>query len=383
MRRIIILTVTALVLAAAPGAAGWEEGVAAFQSRDYAEAARHFKELTDQRSDCTACFLMYGQSLLKLDRSQEAVTVLRKAYDLDPSDNSIRLPLAQAYLQEARYGDAVQLLSTIDSDELEPAKRQAFYQMRALALEKSGRSDEVIGDLQRAAESNPNDAAAQYRYGVSCLSAQDSDCAISALQKAVRLDGSEPAYKRALTKAYLLKGRQSQRSSKQSVYRQAAEVAGELVASSSTYENLLLLGEAQLGAKRYSAAAETFQRAAQNNTSDWLPLFYVGQAQTATGEYGSAESALKRALDRTSSSQDETRIWRQLAFVYEKQKSYDDAIAAYRKVGDERGVERVQENKRIAEENRDIEEYNEQIQELEEERKRLEEEMQDLPPDLR
>jgi len=382
--RKILSTGASLVLVAAlasPAWAGWEEGVAAFKAGDYQTAAQHFKELVESRGDCVQCYQMYGQCLLKLGRVQEAVTEFRKAYDLRPDDDAIRLPLAQAYVQARRYSDALSLLDTMNPKSLDKPRQQAFFQLRAIALDKSGRSDEMVDDLRKAASANTSDAKAQYTYGAACLSNQDSSCAVPALRNAVRLAPGNTDMKRSLTKALLLQGRQNRGSAKQSAYTEAAQVAEQLVAASSSHDNLVLLGEAQLGSKSYGQAAATFQRAVDSNSTDWLALYYLGQAQTSTGRFGPAEDNLKRALAKASSAKDETLIWRQLGYVYEKQKSYDAAIAAYRKVGDAGGIQRVEENQRIANENEQIEDFNRQVEAFEVEKRKIQEEMKDLPPD--
>ncbi|HVS02509.1 MAG TPA: tetratricopeptide repeat protein [Thermoanaerobaculia bacterium] len=384
MRKSILLAALSalLLLGVQPGFAGWDEGVAAFKAGNYSGAAREFETLVQQRPDCAACYMMLGQSLLKLNRSQEAVTQLRKAYDMNPSDTSVRLPLAQAYLQAKRYDDALQLLKTLDPSTLDKAKQRAYYQMRATALDKSGRRDELLGDLRRMAQSNPQDATAQFNYGRSALAARETDAAIPALEAAARLDPKSTDKKQTLVKAYMLKGRQSQGSAKLQVYQKAAAVGQQLVAASGSYDNLMLLGEAQLGAKQYDAAITSFDRAKNANGNDWLALYYLAQAQTARQHYGPAEANLKTALNKTKDTREQTMIWKQLGFVYEKQRKLDEAKMAYRKVGDQASLERIERNEEILAENADIEAYNEEVRRLEEEKKALEEQMQDLPPNF-
>jgi tetratricopeptide (TPR) repeat protein len=362
--------------------AGWDEGVAAFKAGNYSKAAQEFETLAQQRPDCVQCYLMLGQSLLKLKRGQEAVTQLRKAYDLAPNDDSIRMPLAQAYVQARRYDDAVKLLNTINPASLPKAKQQVFYQLRAAALDKSGRGDQALADLRSLAQANPRDAAAQYTYGLAALAARETAAAITALDAAVKLDARDADKKRSLVRAYMLQGRQAQGATKARAYQQATEVATALVATAGNFDNLMLLGEAQLGAKQYAAAAGTFQRAKAANANDWLALFYLGQAQTATGQFAQAEASLNAALGKAKAGQEQTMTWRQLAFVYEKQKKPAEAIAAYRRIGDQASITRIEQNKAIADENAEIESYNRQVQELEEQRRRLEAEMKDLPPNF-
>lgn len=382
MRKVLTIG-TLCALSWLPGQAafaGWDEGVAAFKAGNYSKAAQEFESLAQQRPDCTQCYLMLGQSLLKLKRPQEAVTQLRKAYDLAPNDDSVRLPLAQAYVQARRYDDAVKLLNTMNASALPKEKQQAFYQLRAAALDKSGRGDQALADLKALAQTSPRDADAQYNYGLAALAARETQAAITALDAAVKLDAADPDKKRSLVRAYMLQGRQTSGNAKVQAYQKATEVATALVATAGNFENLMLLGEAQLGAKQYTPAIATLQKARSANPNDWLVNYYLGQAQTVAGQYAQAEQSLQAALGKAKPGQEQTMTWRQLAFVYEKQKKPDQAIAAYRRIGDEASVTRIQQNKEIEDENAAIEEYNRQIEELEAQRRKLEEEMKNLPP---
>ena len=98
-----------LLSAGAPLSAGWEEGVAAFNAGRFDAASAEFQMVIEQSPDWPGGYLMLGRTLLKLNRPGEAVTQLRKAYDLNPNDNSAKLALAQAYLEATRDGDAASL----------------------------------------------------------------------------------------------------------------------------------------------------------------------------------------------------------------------------------------------------------------------------------
>jgi tetratricopeptide (TPR) repeat protein len=382
IRRLALLTLAAaLLLPPAAQANDWEEGVAAFRAGNHARAAEIFQSLVEQRSDCAPCHLMYGNSLLALNRPGDAVTQLRKAYDLNPSDAAVWLPLARAYLGARRHQDALRLLESIDLSALPQNRHQTYYQLRATALDRAGQGDRALDDLRRAAQANPNDAAAQFAYGSQALAAQDTDVAIPALEAAVRLDGRDPAKRRALVRAHLLKGRQTPSGpAKVRAYEKAVEAAQPLVASSAGHANLMFLGEAQLGARQYAGAITTFERAHRANQEDWLALFYLGQARTAQNQLQQAETDLKAALARARGSQDQTRVWRQLGFIYEKQRNYDEARTAYSRIGDQNAVARVEERQQIERENLEIEDYNRRVEELERQRRELEAQMEELPP---
>jgi tetratricopeptide (TPR) repeat protein len=273
----------------------------------------------------------------------------------------------------------VAFLSKIDASSL-PSNLQGFLaQLKAVALTKTGQSDQAYSEFARAARANPNDAEAQYAFGTAAYNDGSTQEAVDALAKAVRLDGSDVKKWNAYAKALNRLGRESRGDAKIQAYRRAVEASRKVVSADASYDNLVQLGEAQLGAKDYDGAVTIFQQAVGKNSGAWLPPFYIGQAYTAKKQYRSAESALRTALEKASSSADQVRIWRQLGFVHEAQKSYDEAIDAYQRAGDTRGVQRVQENREIAEFNKGVEAEAEVIRALQEEQEAIRKELEELP----
>jgi tetratricopeptide (TPR) repeat protein len=377
----VVLPVLALLLLAttSPIYAGWDEGVAAFKAGDFNTAAKEFKTVTDQQPTYAGGHQMLGQALLKLNRDQEALTHLRKAYDLNPNDLRSQLLLGQAYTGARRYADAAALLGKIDPSALPTTQRGALHQMLAVALEKSGQTDRAYAELGKAARLSPNDANLQFQYGTAALKSGNTAAALTALDKAMRLDPRDPKKKEAYVKAALTKARTSGGSAKQTAYRTAVTAGKALVAASPTFDNLMLLGGAQLGAKQYDDAIKTYTQASTKKSSDWLPNYYIGQAYTVKTQYRSAESALKQALDTASSPKDKTTVWKQLGFVYEKQKNYGQAVSAYQRAGDTAAAKRVDDNRKTAEFNAGVEAQNAEIEALKAEEEALKEALKNLP----
>ena len=359
--------------------AGWDEGVAAFKAGNFTEAAKQFQTFVDERPDVFQGHYMLGQTLAKLNRNQEAMSHLQKALELEPGNVGVQLALGKVYLSAGRYGDAAGLLGKIDSSSLPAAQRTAVDQMMALALEKSGDSDSALDRLARAAKAKPDDADLQYQYGAAALRAGDGAAASTALAKAVQLDPKDINKQKTYAQALLRQGRTSQGAAKTSAYEKAAAASQKVVSADASFDNLMLLAGAQLGAKQFDGALASAKQAAGKNPNDWLPLYYQGQALTQKGQFGAAESTLKQALGKASSSADKVTVWKQLGFVYEKQKSYDQAVTAYKNAGDSASMARVEENRKTDEYNQQIEQENEKIRALAEEEERLKEELKQLP----
>ena len=378
--KVTTLTLTIVAaLAAGPALAGWEEGVAAFSKGDLNTAVNEFKSVVETQPDWPGGHFMLGRTYLRAKKNQEAITHLRKAYDLDPANAQYQLFLGDAYVKAGRHADGVAILSKLDANKLPAQARGHLAQLKTVAYQNSGQSVSALIEARKAAEAAPNNAKLWHAYGSLAYNEGDTDAAIRALGKAAQLDPRDGAKHIAHAQALLRKARTTRGSAKAGIYRQAAAAAQKGVSSAETTDNLTLLGECHLGAKDYDGAIAAFERAATKSGASWLQHYYIGQAHTAKTQYKSAESALRTALDKTSAATDQARVWKQLAFVYEKQKNYDGAIDAYNRAGDSGGAARAAENKKTAQENLAIEAENRRLEAMEAEKKRLEEELKNLP----
>ncbi len=379
MRRSITLLLALSLIGTVPALAGWEEGVAAFTSKNYQGAAAEFKKLVDQNPDGYRSHYMLGLSLEQLGRKEEALHHLRKAYDLNPNDLSIKVALGRAYFKVRRYGDVTKLLGTVDARALPGAQQAAFYQIRGQAKFKGGDSSGAAADFKQLARLKPNDAKIQYMYGTTMLSLGQTDQAIAALTKASSLAPGDADKKRALAQALVKKGRETRdKGTKKQHYFKASKLAGELVARDASYDNLILKISAELGAGLYGDAVNTGQQAvSKNSKNDWLAPYYLGQAYASNKQYAESEEPLNTALGMAP-AKDKKTVWRQLGFTYEKQKKYAKGIEAYTNAGDQGGVARVKENEETDRFNKQVEEENKTIKAMEEEARKLEAELKAL-----
>ena len=358
--------------------AGWPEGVAAFKAGNFSAAAGEFQQVVDSQPDWPGGHMMLGRSQLKLNKNRDALASLQKAYELSPSDAGIQLFLGEAYVANGRYGDAVAFLSKINSASVPKNMQGVLAQLKAVALVKSGQSDRALAEYAKAVQANPSSADLQFQYGTTAYNVGNTKQAVDALAKAVQLDSNDISKQSAYAKALNRLGRETPGAGKTGAYEKAARAAQVVASAKPTYDNILLLGETQLGAKQYDGAINSFKQAAGKSASEWLPQFYLGQAYTAKGQYGSAESALRTALDRASAGDSQRRVWKQLAFVYEKQKKYGEAIAAYNSAGDSAGAERARVNQETNQYNQDVDQEAQELEAMRAEQERIKKELEEL-----
>jgi tetratricopeptide (TPR) repeat protein len=379
MRKTLPLVVSLLILSATSALADWDQGVAAFTSKNWQQAVSEFQELVKQNPEGWRGYYMLGLSLEQLNRKEEALHNLRKAYDLNPNELSVKLALGRAYSTLRRYGDVTSLLGSVDVSSLPAAQQAAFYQIRGAARSKTHDDSGALKDFEQLVKLKPNDAQVQYSYGSMALSADRLDTAIAAIKKAVQLDPKDADMKRTYVQTLVRKGRVSQdKAAKKSAYAEAARLAKELAAAAPTYDNYMLQLSAELGAGLYEQAIATGKAALGKKNTDWLAHYYLGQAYTSAKQYEEAERPLLTAKEKAAKPDDLKQVWRQLGYTYEKQKKYSKSIEAYQFAGDAAGVTRVTENEKTDSFNKQVEEENKIIKEMEEEAKKLEEELKEL-----
>ncbi len=380
-RSVFALATALLVLGASSASAGWDEGVAAFKAGNYAQAIAEFQQFVEERTDEEALvvgYQMLAQSLLRGGKAKEAIAAFQKHLELKPGDTGSQIGLGQAYYQAGMPRECVAALNRLNVGSLPEPYQIQVYQMRSASQATLGNTRGAAADFGRVADLK-GDAKSRFEYGRLLQSDAQLDGAIRAYERATSMDGSQAEWKKTLVNALKIKGRTTQGSAKAGIYAKAEDVARSLVASSPSYDNLLLLGEVQLGGKSYEPAASTFRQAISKKANDWHPHFYLGQSFGSLERYSDAEGPLNTALPLAPDATARKQIQDYLGFVLSKQNKYDLAIAAYEEAGNSAGVGRVRENKRIAQENEEADEFNKNIEELERQREELRKQLEELP----
>ena len=380
-RSVLALATACALFGASSASAGWEEGVAAFRAGNYAQAIAEFQQFVEERTEEEALqkgYQMLAQSLLRGGKAKEAIAAFQKHLELKPGDVGSQVFLGQAYYKSGMPRETVATLNRLNVGSLPASHQIQVYQMRSASYARLGNTRAAAADLGKVADLKSDDAKTRFEYGRMLQNDAQLDAAIRAYERAISMDGSNAEWKNTLVNALKIKGRSTQGSAKAGIYGKAENVARSLVGSSASYDNLLLLGEVQLGGKNYDSAASTFRQAISKRANDWHAHFYLGQAYGSVERYNDAEAPLNTALSLASGDA-ERQILDYLGFVLSKQNKYDAAISAYERAGNSAGAGRVRENKQIAQENREADEHNRNIEELQRTREELRRQLEELP----
>ena len=202
----LVLTLSVMLACPAAGLADWDEGVMAFQMRDYKAAEREFRALVQQDPNGYRAQYMLGLTLQELQRQEDSLHHLRKAYDLSPNYVPVKIALSRAYYRMEQYGDVINLLAGIELLLMREERQSTILQMRGMALDKTGDTSGALRDFQRLAALQPEDAGYYTSTGLRPSPRGHLDVGILALEQAARLDPEDPSKARFYALALIKRG---------------------------------------------------------------------------------------------------------------------------------------------------------------------------------
>ena len=137
-------------------------GVALYLSREYEPALEVLAPVIDMSpvNDDVQVLTAYGDSLLQLDRVEDAVRYLRRAFTADTSDRPASLSLARAYIRQGEFKAALPLLEWQAADDNDGSVHVLLS--RALAgIGDKDKADAMLAksqELQRASQRRAEEA---------------------------------------------------------------------------------------------------------------------------------------------------------------------------------------------------------------------------------
>ena len=152
MRKRAILVFSGLLIAALPCLAGWDEGVAAFASKNYQAAAVEFRKVIRQKPQNPRGHYMLGLSLDMLNRKEKALHHLRKAYDLNPNDLGIKVALGRSYADNRQYPKAERILQAALKNQTKPKDLKIIWRQLGYTYEKQKKFSKSIEAYQNAGD---------------------------------------------------------------------------------------------------------------------------------------------------------------------------------------------------------------------------------------
>jgi len=126
----------------------------------------------------------YAQLLVALGRHEEAVAMMRRAYDLDPLSGYTSVMLGWVLYYAGKYDEA---LSQLDrAVELDPSL-WVGHLTRGIALEEMGRLEEAVAEFRIAVDRSGNSGLARAHLACGLARQGDRACAIEIVNSLLKL----------------------------------------------------------------------------------------------------------------------------------------------------------------------------------------------------
>jgi tetratricopeptide (TPR) repeat protein len=329
-----------VLIAAAPAAGSWEEAMAAFNERRYAEAAAGFAAGAEASPDDPRWHYMLGVSLLKGGRPGEAVPSLERALALEPAIGHA-LSLAQAQL---RTGAPAAALATLDRHRpAADADAETTASWAGLIAVAAGTAEEPAAGLPllaAAIERRPAAPDLRLVLGRVHSRAGDHAAAFEAYAAAFEIGGEPAAGDRGVAAAGPLAIRaafaaaKADEAGRQEWYRRAAEIAGRLPVEGASAATLLLAGDALLLGERAADAEPRFAAAAAAEPGSAEARYQLARSRLALGDAEGALGHLRDALARGPDSDLERSILGVQGRALADLERFADAADSFRRAGD-------------------------------------------------
>ncbi len=152
-----------------------EEGDKMYQAEDFNGALKKYEEalpLVPKKNQPTI-LAQIGRTYGKLKQSDKAVDSFKKAIEMAPDVPDLQKALAQFYLTEKRYEEALNVYADPRAAGSVPPD-QALFNL-GQALSKQGNSEVAELAWEKALKVNPNHVDAAYEYGMSLYFSKKND----------------------------------------------------------------------------------------------------------------------------------------------------------------------------------------------------------------
>jgi tetratricopeptide (TPR) repeat protein len=340
IKRVQLITLLIVLFAPAARASDWGRGVSLFNKGDYRAALAEFQDIVRERPDAAGAWHYIGLCEFKLKRYDRVELPLSHAIDLLEIQSPASAEIAGAWYTvglshylAGRYDKAVDPLKRyieitskgkLDAD---PAARAALARVyfflerydEALPLLASPASEKSAPEKSKEGISNA------YYLGAIYFKREDDDRAIPALRDAVKANKEDTAALGMLAESLMRKARKS---SSAAAWAEAAEVGERLRAVRDDQQTASVLGRAYLGAREFDKAVGPLEKIAKANTGSGQAWLYYGIALSRSGQMRKAMEALEITIQIMP---DSVAALSELAYVYESDKQYQQALRIYEK----------------------------------------------------
>ena len=191
-----------LARASAAGSKEFQEGVAAYNAKDFAQAAAKFEAAIAGSPGVAPLYVNLALTYFQMKRTAEAIGALEKAAAIAPADPAIQFQLGSAYVDTQAYDKAVTALRAGLAGAPDLAKdamaADATATLGAVYFAQ-GKVAEAEAEFQRVLTARPDNAAALLGMGKVHFSRSDTAKALESFERVVARHPGTPEAAQAAT----------------------------------------------------------------------------------------------------------------------------------------------------------------------------------------
>jgi tetratricopeptide (TPR) repeat protein len=188
-----------LAKASAAGSKEFQEGVSAFNAKDFAGAAAKFEAAIAQSPTVAPLYVNLALAYFQLQRPAEAVAALEKAGSLAPDDPAVQFQLGSAYVDTKAYDKAIAALEKgLARSDLtrDPLAAEAASTLGAVYFAQ-GKVPEAEAQFQKVLAVKPGDAGATLGMAKVTFSKGDAAKALELFEQVVKTSPGTPEAEQA------------------------------------------------------------------------------------------------------------------------------------------------------------------------------------------
>ena len=283
MTRAACLFLSALLLPAQePAKAIFDRAAKALAASDYAAAERGFHTVLRQEPGNIAALSNLGVIYSRTSRSDEAISVYRRALKLSPDDKAILLNLGLVYLRREDHTRALPLFARVVA--IDPQHLQA-RQLLAVCRAYTGQLAPAIRDLEALRAASPRDENVLFLLGFAYLKRHEPDKAKAVFER--MFEAASPARAEFLrAKAYY----------EATQFPQAEESFQQVLRLDPAFPGAHLeLGKVYISMRRTDDAIRELELALEDNPEDADANYFLGGALVRDGRFAEGVPHLIRA----------------------------------------------------------------------------------------
>ncbi len=333
LKKIPPLIALCISLAPTAAASDWDRAVKFYNEGNYRAALAEFQDVTRDRPDAASAWYYIGLCEFKLKRYERVETPLLRAIDLLEIQSPASAEIAGAHYTvgishylRSDYARAVEPLKryidlmTKSRRDIDPSARTALGRSY-YALERFDEALPLLASMDKSKESGAN----LYYAAAIYFKREDDDRAISTLKEALKANSEDAPALDLLSESLMRKARKTNAAA---LWTEAAQAGEQLKKVRDDLRTASILGRAYLGAKQFDRAVAPFERMAKAEPENGQSWLLYGIALSRSGQSRRAMEALEITIQLVPNS---VPALLELAYVYESDKQYQQALKIYEK----------------------------------------------------